>query len=72
VLYYPWRDETSLLGSDQTYASKFYDHKVQAVVEQDRNNFVPYANADAVTEALEFLRNNQSNIIHSSCDSTND
>ena len=70
MLNYPWRDERSLLGSDQTYASKFYDHKVQAVVEQNRNNFEP--DADAVTEALEFLRNNQSNIIHSSCDSMND
>lgn len=70
MLYYPWRDERSLLGSDQTYASKFCNHKVQAVVEQNRNNFEP--DADAVTEALEFLRNNQSNIIHSSCDSMND
>ena len=70
MLYYPWRDETSLLGSDQTYASKFYDHEVQAVVERNRENFEP--DADAVAEALDFLRNNQGNIIHSSYDSMND
>ena len=52
MLYFPWRDETSLLGSDQTYASKFYEHKVQAVVERDRETFEP--DADAVTEALEY------------------
>ena len=70
MLYYPWRDETSLLGSDQTYASKFYEHEVQAVVERNREKFEP--DADAVTEALDFLRNNQGNIIHSSYDSIND
>ena len=70
MLYYPWRDETSLLGSDQTYASKFYEHEVQAVVERNRENFEP--DADAVTEALDFFRNNQGNIIHSSYDSMND
>ena len=70
MLYYPWRDETSLLGSDQTDASKFYEHEVQAVVERNRENCQP--DADAVTEALDFLRNNQGNIIHSSYDSMSD
>ena len=70
ILYFPWRDERSLLGSDQRYASKLYEHNVQAVVERNRKNFEP--DADAVTEALEFLRNNQGNIIHSSNDSMND
>ncbi|XP_068758167.1 uncharacterized protein [Montipora capricornis] len=70
ILYFPWRDERSLLGSDQTYASKFYEHKVQAVVEQNGENFEP--DADAVTEALEFVRNNQGKTIHYSYDSMND
>ena len=39
-------------------------------MERNRENFEP--DADAVTEALEFLRNNQGNIIHSSYDSMND
>ena len=69
MLYYPWRDETTLLGRDQTYASKFYEPDVQAVVQQNREQFEP--DADAVTEALEFLRNNQGNIIPS-YDSMND
>ena len=70
ILYFPWRDERSLFGSDQRYASKLCEHNVQAVVERNRKNFEP--DADAVTEALEFLRNNQGNVIHSSNDSMND
>ena len=70
MLYYPWRDEKSLLGLDQTYASKFYEAEVQAVVERNSANFEP--DADAVTEALEFLRNNKGNIIDCSYDSMND
>ena len=69
MLYYPWRDETSLLGNDKTYASKFYEADVQATVEQNREKFEP--DTEAVTEALEWLRNNQDNIIQS-YDSTGD
>ena len=68
-LYLPWREENHLLGKDQTYASKFYEPAVQAVVEQNRKKFEP--DGDALNEALEFLRNNQGNIIHS-YDSLND
>ena len=25
MLYYPWRDESNLMASDQTYTSKFYE-----------------------------------------------
>ena len=63
MLYYPWRDETHLLSTDKTYASKFYEPAVQAVVEQNRQNFEP--DGDALNEALEYLRNNHNNIIHS-------
>ena len=69
MLYYPWRDETHLLSTDKTYASKFYEPAVQAVVEQNRQNFEP--DGDALNEALEYLRNNHNNIIHS-YDSLND
>ena len=34
MLYFPWRNETELLSSDQTYASKFYEPDVQATVEK--------------------------------------
>ena len=60
VLYYPWRNESDLMAADQSYASKLYEPNVQEVVELNRSVFEP--NADAVTEALENLRNNQGNI----------
>ena len=63
MLYYPWRDKGSLLGDDNTYMSKFYEPNVEAIVEQHREMFEP--DAEAVTEALEWLRNNQGGIIHS-------
>ena len=55
MLYYPWRQETELLGNEQTYMSKFYEPEVQAVVEHNKNTFE--LDSDAVTEALETLRN---------------
>lgn len=55
MLYYPWRQETELLGNEQTYMSKFCEPEVQAVVEHNKNTFDP--DSDAVTEALETLRN---------------
>ena len=55
MLYYPWRKESDLIAADQSY--------VQEVVELNKSVFEP--DADAVTEALENLRNNQGNIIHS-------
>ena len=62
MLYFPWRDKTDLLSSDQTYTSKFYEADVQAVVE-NRAIFEP--DADALTVALEAMRNNEGNIVHS-------
>ena len=63
MLYYPWRNESELMAADQSYTSKFYEPNVQDVVESNRSVFEP--DADAVTEALENLRNNQGNIIYS-------
>jgi hypothetical protein len=56
MLYLPWREESELLSSDQTYTSKFYEPEVQAIVEQNRAMFEP--DADAITVALEAMRNN--------------
>ena len=56
-----------MASSDQTYTSKFYEPDVQVVVEQNRAVFEP----DAMTEALEAMRNNEGNIVHS-YDSIND
>ena len=70
MLYYPWRNEDSLIGNEQTYASRFYEPKVQAILEQKRKIFEP--EADAITEALQALRNNEANNIIHSFDSLND
>ena len=63
MLYYPWRNESELMAADQSYSSKFYEPNVQDVIESNRSVFEP--DADAVTEALENLRNNQGNINYS-------
>ena len=68
MLYYPWRDESNLMASDQTYTSKFYEPDVQAIVEHNRAIFEP--DLDAVSEAFEVLKANQGNI--HSYDSIND
>ena len=63
MLYYPWRQETELLGNEQTYMSKFYEANVQTVVEDNKNIFEP--DSDAVIEALETLRNNDMSTMNS-------
>ncbi len=63
MLYLPWREESELLSSDQTYRSKFYEPQVQTIVEQNRAMFEP--DADAITEALEAMRNNPVKNAHS-------
>ena len=68
MLYYPWREETELIGNQQSYMSKFCETNVQALVEQNKNMFEP--DSDAVMEALEILRNND--ITLQSYDSFND
>ena len=67
MFYYPWRDENNLVASDETYTSKFYEPDIQAIVKNNRAIFEP----DAVSEALEVLKSNQGNTIHS-YDSNND
>lgn len=62
MLYYPWRDESNLLGSDHTCVSKFNEPGVQDIVEHNRASFGP--DSEAVTEALEWLRNNHGTVIH--------
>ena len=63
MLYLPWRAESELLSSDQTYTSKFYEPQVQTIVEQNRAMFEP--DADGITEALEAMRNNPVKNAHS-------
>ena len=63
MLYFPWRNETELLSSDQTYTSNFYEPDVQPIIEENRALFEP--DADAITEALESMRNNPGENAHS-------
>ena len=62
MLYFRWRNET-VLGSDQTYTSEFYEPDNQAIIEENRTLFEP--DADAITEALESMRNNPGKNAHS-------
>ena len=32
MLYLPWRNENELIGSDQTYANKFYQPNIQVII----------------------------------------
>ena len=68
MLYYPWRDESNLMASDQTYTSTFNEPDVLAIVDHNREMFEP--DADAISQALEVLKYNQGNI--HSYDSIND
>ena len=70
MLYFPWRNKlVDLVGTQETYASKFCEPEVQAIVDLNREKFEP--DAEAVVEALEFLRNNNLCSLHS-YDSLND
>ncbi len=69
MLYLPWREESKLLSSDQTYTSKFNEPQAQTIIEQNRAMFEP--DADAITKALEAMRNNPDKNVHS-YDSIND
>lgn len=63
MLYYPWRHETDLTGTEKTYISKFYEPDVQTMLQRRRNIFEP--DSDAVTEALDILRKNEFSLLHS-------
>ena len=63
MLYYPWRDESNLLGSHHIYVSKFSEPGVQDIVENNRAIFEP--GSHAVKKALEWQRNNHGTVTHS-------
>lgn len=70
MLFFPWRDEVpDLTGTDQTYASKFFENDVQRILNINRAKSEQYA--DAVSEALELLRTNELGNLQS-YDSSND
>jgi hypothetical protein len=60
MLYYPWRNESTLMAEDQTYGTKFHEPSVQAIVQQNRAIFEP--DADAIHHAFEAVRSNPGDI----------
>ena len=56
MLYFPWRNETDLLGGDQLYSTKFHEPEVFSKVETNRRTFEP--NAEAINIALQMVSEN--------------
>ena len=56
MLYLPWRKESDLIGKGNTYSSKCDSPPVKSIVQLNQQKFEPFA--EAVDEALEFIRNN--------------
>ena len=56
MLYYPWRQESDLLGHDHKYSTKLGDAAVKLVVQRNQAVFEPFA--EEVDEAIEFLKSN--------------
>ena len=56
MLYLSWRKESDLIGEGNTYSSKFDSPPVKLIVQLNQQKFEPFA--EAVDEALEFIRNN--------------
>ena len=56
MLYFPWREESDLIGPKGTYASKLNDPLVRQTVNRNQTSFEPYG--EAVEEALEYIQDN--------------
>ena len=56
MLYLPWRKETELAGSDQSFAAKYFESSVKTVVDSNRQKFEP--NAEAISVALQAFSEN--------------
>ena len=56
MLYFPWREESDLIGPEGTYASKLDDPLVRQTVNRNQTSFEPYG--EAVEEALEYIQDN--------------
>ena len=56
MLYFPWREESDLIGPNGTYASKLHDPLMRQTVNRNQTSFEPYG--EAVEEALEYIQDN--------------
>ncbi|KAL9977715.1 hypothetical protein ACROYT_G015152 [Oculina patagonica] len=63
MLYFPWRKESDLLGTDQLYSTKYQDPVVNTKVEANRKIFEP--NAKAIDIAFHMFSENSVKNLHS-------
>ena len=56
MLYYPWRQESDLLGHDNKYSTKLEESSVRLIVQRNQSAFEPFS--EAVDEALQFVNSN--------------
>ena len=56
MCYLPWRKESDMVEEGNTYSSEFDSPPVKLIVQLNKERFEPFA--EAVDEALEFVRNN--------------
>ena len=71
ILYYPWRQESDLLGHDNKYSTKFEESSVRFTVQRNQSAFEPFS--EAVDEAIQFVNSNpQYSIYDEQFDSLNE
>ena len=56
MLYYPWRQESDLLGHDNKYSTKLEESSVKLIVQRNQSTFEPFS--EEVDEAIQFVRSN--------------
>ena len=56
MLYFPWREESDLIGPEGTYASKLHDPLLRQTVNRNQTSFEPYG--EPVEEVLEYNQDN--------------
>ena len=56
MLYYPWHQESDLLGHDNKYSTKLEESSVRLIVQRNQSAFEPFS--EAVDEAIRFVKSN--------------
>ena len=56
ILYYPWHQESDLLGHDNKYSTKLEESSVRLIVQGNQSAFEPFS--EAVDEAIQFINSN--------------
>ena len=56
MLYYPWRQESDLLGHDNKYSTKLEESSFRLIVQRNQSAFEPFS--EKVDEAIQSVNNN--------------